>query len=76
MKAKALFALAPITLALAGAMVAPNVSAVLLSQCNDLGASPTTGPDAVDVQCIDVTASDGHIKTGEVGICTSLVSGK
>ena len=46
-------------------MVAPNANAVLQSQCNDLGASPTSGPDAVDVQCVDVTASDGHVKAAD-----------
>jgi FtsP/CotA-like multicopper oxidase with cupredoxin domain len=63
MKSKVLFAaLTPIA---ASVLVASNANAVLLSQCNDLGASPTSGPDAVDVQCIDVTASDGHMKTGD-----------
>ena len=66
MKSKVLFAaLTPIATAVASVLVATNANAVLLSQCNDMGASPTNGPDAVEVQCIDVTASDGHMKTGD-----------
>jgi FtsP/CotA-like multicopper oxidase with cupredoxin domain len=66
MKSKVLFAaLTPIAAAVASVLVASNANAVLLSQCNDLGASPTNGQDAVDVQCIDVTASDGHMKVGD-----------
>ena len=67
MKNRTFFALAPITLALAGLMVAPSAEAVFLSQCNDMGASPTSGnpADIVNVRCLDVTASDGHTKMAD-----------
>lgn len=65
-KSKVLFAaLTPVAAAVASVLTASNAHAVLLSQCNDLGASPTAGPNAVEVQCMDMTASDGHMKTGD-----------